>query len=226
MKIAVIEDEPNIRELLQYNLEQSGYDVISAEDGASGHALVLSERPDLILLDLMLPEKNGLDLCRELRESGDLTPIIMLTAKTEEIDRILGLEFGADDYISKPFSSRELLSRIKAVLRRTGSQTPEKITQAEVIRINNLVIDPDRHEVLLETEKITLTLKEFELLTTLAKNRGRVLTRDMLLDAVWGYEYIGETRTVDVHIRYLRKKLHDEDETFIKTIRGVGYKML
>lgn len=231
MKIAVIEDEPNIRELLIYNLKQNGYEVLEAEDGAAGLAMIREEKPDLVLLDLMLPRLGGLELCRELREGGDLTPIIMLTAKNEEIDKVLGLEFGADDYLAKPFAVRELMARVKAVLRRTaapagaGEKTKGRDGEDEVLRIGELTIDPARHEVKLGLEAIQLTLKEFELLSTLARNRGRVMTRDLLLDAVWGFEYIGETRTVDVHIRYLRKKLHDEEETYIKTIRGVGYKM-
>lgn len=226
MKIAVIEDEPNIRELILYNLQQNGYQTVSAEDGSSGLELVISEQPDLILLDLMLPGKNGMEICKELRENGNQIPIIMLTAKNDEIDKILGLEFGADDYVGKPFSVRELMARIKAVLRRTAGVAVDKASSDQVIRINDLMIDEERHEVTLGTERIELTFKEFELLTALAKNRGRVMTRDMLLDTVWGYEYVGETRTVDVHIRYLRKKLNDENETFIKTIRGVGYKMI
>lgn len=231
MKIAVIEDEPNIRELIVYNLMQNGYEVLEAEDGAAGLALVREDKPDLVLLDLMLPKLGGLELCRELRVRGDLTPIIMLTAKNEEIDKVLGLEFGADDYMAKPFSVRELMARVKAVLRRTavpaveGEKTKGQDGENVILQIGALSIDSARHEVKAGEEVIQLTLKEFELLTALARNRGRVMTRDMLLDAVWGFEYIGETRTVDVHIRYLRKKLHDEDETYIKTIRGVGYKM-
>ena len=222
-KILIIEDEPNIRELVLYNLSQNDYEGIEAEDGIRGLEMARSEKPDLILLDIMLPGKNGYDICKELRAEGMKTPIIMLTAKNEEIDKVLGLEFGADDYISKPFGIRELLARIKAVLRRFES-SPEQ----DGMVIGNLVIDIGSHVVKLDGKVLELTLKEFDLLRVLAENRGRVLTRDQLLDKVWGFEYIGETRTVDVHVRYLRKKLGDEDNEgkYIQTVRGMGYKML
>ncbi len=221
-KILIIEDEPNIRELVLYNLSQNGYEPLEAEDGLQGIAMARSENPDLILLDIMLPGKNGYDICKELRAEGSKIPIIMLTAKNDEIDKVLGLEFGADDYISKPFGIRELMARVKAVLRRY-----ENNTEQEGIRIGDLVIDTDSHEVRLGGKQLELTLKEFDLLKVLAENRGRVMTRDQLLDKVWGFEYIGETRTVDVHVRYLRKKLGDEDNEgkYIQTIRGMGYKM-
>ncbi len=221
-KILIIEDEPNIRELVLYNLSQNDYEGIEAEDGIRGLEMARSEKPDLILLDIMLPGKNGYDICKELRAEGMKTPIIMLTAKNEEIDKVLGLEFGADDYISKPFGIRELLARIKAVLRRFES-SPEQ----DGMVIGNLVIDIGSHVVKLDGKVLELTLKEFDLLRVLAENRGRVLTRDQLLDKVWGFEYIGETRTVDVHVRYLRKKLGDEDNEgkYIQTVRGMGYKM-
>ena len=221
-KILIIEDEPNIRELVLYNLSQNGYESLEAEDGLQGIAMARSENPDLILLDIMLPGKNGYDICKELRAEGSKIPIIMLTAKNDEIDKVLGLEFGADDYISKPFGIRELMARVKAVLRRY-----ENNTEQEGIRIGDLVIDTDSHEVRLGGKQLELTLKEFDLLKVLAENRGRVMTRDQLLDKVWGFEYIGETRTVDVHVRYLRKKLGDEDNEgkYIQTIRGMGYKM-
>lgn len=221
-KILIIEDEPNIRELVVYNLNQNGYQGMEAEDGLAGISMVRSERPDLILLDIMLPGKNGYDICKELRAEGLKTPIIMLTAKNEEIDKVLGLEFGADDYISKPFGIRELMARIKAVLRRY-----ENNTEQEGTRIGDLIINTESHEVKLGEKTLELTLKEFDLLRVLAENRGRVMTRDQLLDKVWGFEYIGETRTVDVHVRYLRKKLGDEDNEgkYIQTIRGMGYKM-
>jgi two-component system alkaline phosphatase synthesis response regulator PhoP len=233
-KILIIEDEPNIRELVLYNLSQNGYKGVAAEDGLQGLAMARSEQPDLILLDIMLPGKNGYDICKELRAEGNRTPIIMLTAKNEEIDKVLGLEFGADDYISKPFGLRELMARIKAVLRRYESN-PEKEAPANGARfaagagivIGELAIDIDSHEVKLGGRPVELTLKEFDLLRILAENRGRVMTRDQLLDKVWGFEYIGETRTVDVHVRYLRKKLGDEDNEgkYIQTVRGIGYKM-
>lgn len=233
-KILIIEDEPNIRELVLYNLNQNGYEGLTAEDGLQGLAMARSEKPDLILLDIMLPGKNGYDICRELRAEGNKTPIIMLTAKNEEIDKVLGLEFGADDYISKPFGIRELIARIKAVLRRyESSPEPESYVSGPGTAVSpgivngDLVINIDSHEVRLAGRLVELTLKEFDLLRILAENRGRVMTRDQLLDKVWGFEYIGETRTVDVHVRYLRKKLGDEDNEgkYIQTVRGIGYKM-
>ncbi|HWQ77347.1 MAG TPA: response regulator transcription factor [Anaerovoracaceae bacterium] len=233
-KILIIEDEPNIRELVLYNLGQNGYEVLAAEDGLLGFSMAREEKPDLILLDIMLPGKNGYDICRELRAEGIKTPIIMLTAKNEEIDKVLGLEFGADDYISKPFGIRELVARIKAVMRRYES-VPEQEASAggpgtaasPGITIGDLIINIESHEVKLAGRLVELTLKEFELLRVLAENRGRVMTRDQLLDKIWGFEYIGETRTVDVHVRYLRKKLGDEDNEgkYIQTVRGIGYKM-
>jgi len=233
-KILIIEDEPNIRELVLYNLSQNGYEGLSAEDGLQGLTIARSEKPDLILLDIMLPGKNGYDICKELRAEGSQTPIIMLTARNEEIDKVLGLEFGADDYISKPFGIRELMARIKAVLRRyenngekEASGNGSMASNGAGIVIGELTINIERHEVKLAGKSLELTLKEFDLLRVLAENRGRVMTRDQLLDKVWGFEYIGETRTVDVHVRYLRKKLGDEDNEgkYIQTVRGVGYKM-
>lgn len=224
-KILIIEDEPNIRELVLYNLQANGYEGIEAEDGIMGITMVHTEKPDLILLDIMLPGKDGYEICRELRTEGNNTPIIMLTAKTEEIDRVLGLEFGADDYISKPFGIRELIARIKAVLRRYEGVKKESTSTSEyILKIDDLEINKERHQVTVGGQSIELTLKEFELLSYLAENRGKVLTRDQLLDKVWGIEYAGETRTVDVHIRYLRKKLGSEDK-YIETIRGKGYKL-
>ncbi len=224
-KILIIEDEPNIRELVLYNLQANGYEGIQAEDGIMGITMVHTEKPDLILLDIMLPGKNGYDICRELRNEGNNTPIIMLTAKNEEIDKVLGLEFGADDYISKPFGIRELMARIKAVLRRYENIVPERTSTSEhILKIDDLEINIERHQVTVNGKNVELTLKEFELLSYLAEKRGHVVTRDQLLDEVWGIEYAGETRTVDVHIRYLRKKLGDEDK-YIETVRGKGYKL-
>ena len=227
-KILIIEDEPNIRELVLYNLQANGYEGIQAEDGIMGITMVHTEKPDLILLDIMLPGKNGYDICRELRTEGNNTPIIMLTAKNEEIDKVLGLEFGADDYISKPFGIRELMARIKAVLRRYENVVPESTSTAEhILKIDDLEINIERHQVTVNGNNVELTLKEFELLSYLAEKRGHVVTRDQLLDKVWGIEYAGETRTVDVHIRYLRKKLgkHGDEDKYIETIRGKGYKL-
>jgi len=235
-KILIIEDEPNIRELVLYNLKSNGYEGVGAEDGITGMEKIKTENPDLILIDIMLPGKNGMDICRELRQNGDKRPIIMLTAKSDEADRVLGLEYGADDYISKPFGIRELMARIMAVLRRYEEIkipfTSENQTGDGLIRIGDLVIDPNRYLVKVGEKSVSMTLKEFELLSFLAQNRGLVFTRDQLLDKVWGINYAGETRTVDVHIRYLRKKLaavsgkpeNSEEDGYIETIRGIGYK--
>ncbi|MHC1722554.1 MAG: response regulator [Aminipila sp.] len=226
-KILIIEDEPNIIELVGYNLKNNGYDYISAEDGLMGITLVHKQKPDLILLDLMLPGKNGHEICRELREEGNKTPIIMLTAKSDEVDKILGLEFGADDYITKPFSVRELMARIKAVLRRYEENNSSESIDDYILSIDDIEINTDRHEVTVAGKQVELTLKEFELLCYLTENRGHVFSRDQLLDKVWGIDFVGETRTVDVHIRYLRKKLgqDDNEDKYIQTIRGKGYKM-
>lgn len=223
-KVLIVDDEEHIVELLQFNLVNAGYKVITANNGLDALKKVKENKPDLLLLDLMLPGMDGLDVCKEIKRDKETskTSIIMLTAKSEELDKILGLELGADDYITKPFSIRELLARVKAVLRRSSS---DEISE-EIYEIGRLKVDFERHEVLINNEKVELTLKEFELLEILIKNKGKILRRETLLDKVWGYEYIGETRTVDVHIRYLRKKVEDDDKNpkFIETIRGAGYR--
>lgn len=223
-KVLIVDDEEHIVELLQFNLVNAGYKVITANNGLDALKKVKENKPDLLLLDLMLPGMDGLDVCKEIKRDKETskTSIIMLTAKSEELDKILGLELGADDYITKPFSIMELLARVKAVLRRSSS---DEISE-EIYEIGRLKVDFERHEVLINNEKVELTLKEFELLEILIKNKGKILRRETLLDKVWGYEYIGETRTVDVHIRYLRKKVEDDDKNpkFIETIRGVGYR--
>ncbi|MBS4958194.1 response regulator transcription factor [Clostridium sp.] len=223
-KILVVDDEEHIAELISYNLTSNGYKVITANNGNDAVKLAVEEKPNLILLDLMIPGKDGYDVCKDIRSNSDVrnTPIIMLTAKSEELDKILGLELGADDYITKPFSVRELLARVKAVLRRFSISEPE----SNILIFGNLTADFDKREILVNDKKLDLTLKEFELLEILIRNKGKILTRDTLLDKIWGYEYIGETRTVDVHIRYLRKKieLDDKNPKLIETIRGVGYR--
>jgi two-component system, OmpR family, alkaline phosphatase synthesis response regulator PhoP len=222
-KILVVDDEEHIQELLKFNLESSGYKVYCCGNGTDALKFVRSEKPDLILLDVMLPGMDGYDVCKEIRKDNNISnlPIIMITAKSEELDKILGLELGADDYLTKPFSIRELLARVKAVLRRTTIMPIDKS-----YRFDSIVVDFEKHEVTKESNRIELTLKEFEVLEILIKNKGRVITRDFLLDKVWGYEYIGETRTVDVHIRHLRQKIEDDDKCprYIETIRGVGYR--
>lgn len=222
-KILIVDDEANIRELISYNLKSNGYCITSADNGITALKIVKEEKPSLILLDLMLPGMDGFEVCKEIRKNNEIsaTPIIMISAKGEEFDKVLGLELGADDYLTKPFSVRELLARVKAVLRRTTLSEVENN-----LIFQNINVDFGKHEVTKNREKIDLTLKEFELLETLIKNKGRVMTRDYLLDKIWGYEYIGETRTVDVHIRHLRQKIEDDDKNprFIETIRGVGYR--
>ena len=223
--ILIIEDEANIRELVSYNLVNQGYRTVQAEDGLRGLEMMQKEKPDLILLDVMLPGRSGLDICKELREKGSKISIIMLTAKKEDLDKVMGLEFGADDYITKPFSVHELVARVKAVLRRTHRN--DCTDGGDFFAAEALTIDTARHEVQLNGKTVELSLKEFELLKVLAENKGLVMTRDQLLDKVWGMDYDGENRTVDVHIRYLRRKLGDNEAEgkYIRTIRGMGYKM-
>lgn len=222
-KILVIDDEENILELIRFNLANNGYKVLLASNGLDAIKLVKSECPQLVLLDLMLPGMDGYEVCKTIRRDNAISniPIIIITAKSEEIDKVLGLELGADDYITKPFSIRELLARVKAVLRRTTL-----LPNSDSFTFGDITIDFQKHEVINKEEKIELTLKEFELLETLIKNKGRVMTRDFLLDKIWGYEYVGETRTVDVHIRHLRQKIEKDDKIpkYIETMRGIGYR--
>lgn len=226
-KILIVDDEENIVELIKFNLELKGYEVYSAYDGMEGLKMAKDIKPSLILLDLMLPILDGTKVCEKIREDEEIkeTPIIMLTAKNMEKDKIIGLELGADDYITKPFSVKELMARIKAVSRRYSSS--DKMPEIKIIDEGDLKIDLENYEAFKLDEKIDLTLKEFELLKLLALNKGKVLSRNYLLDKIWGYEYFGETRTVDVHIRHLRKKIEDNDKMpkYIETIRGVGYKL-
>jgi len=226
--VLVVDDERNILELVRFNLQKEGYHVISAEDGREACRLAREEKPDLIILDVMLPEMDGFEVCQEIQKDNSISevPIIMLTARSEELDKILGLEIGADDYMTKPFSPRELLARVKARLRRTAKKPPETIEDSDVIQIDSLVIDPQRFEVTRGGEKLDLTPKEFELIRFLARSPGKVLTRDYLLENIWGYEYLGDTRTVDVHIRHLRQKieLDPAHPQYIETVRGIGYK--
>ncbi len=220
--VLIIEDEKDLAELVAYNLEKEGYRTVIALDGKEGLEAARRSTPDLILLDLMLPGMMGTELCKTLRkqEKTATVPVIMLTARGEEIDRVVGFEVGADDYIVKPFSSRELLLRIKAVLRRS---LPEK-EAGRAITVGPIVIDTDRHQVRIADEEIVLTTTEFKLLLNLAERIGRVQSRDLLLKNVWGYNYVGDTRTVDTHITRLRTKLGEAGE-LIKTIRGFGYKL-
>lgn len=224
--IYVVDDEIHIGELVKYNLEKNGYDVIVFENGESLLEYIKERIPHMILLDLMLPGIDGLDVCRILRSDEETKniPVIMLTAKGEEFDKVLGLEIGADDYLSKPFSIRELIARIKAIFRRF-TYVPLNQAEQDIITIKDISINLKRREVHKGNQQLQLTLKEFELLKILVINKGHVLTRELLLDKVWGYDYLGETRTIDVHIRHLRKMMCDDDEEYIETIRGIGYKM-
>ncbi|MFQ5656510.1 MAG: winged helix-turn-helix domain-containing protein [Candidatus Methylomirabilales bacterium] len=222
----MVEDEPDIRKLVQFNLAQDGFEVLEAEDGERGLETARREDPNFIVLDLMLPGLSGIEVCRILRNQPRTArvPILMLTAKAAEADRVVGLELGADDYLTKPFSPRELVARVKAILRRSEAQAVP--SDSGVYEKGPLRIDPSTYEVSLEGKAVKLTLKEFELLRFLARNPNRVLTRDQLLDRVWGGEVFVYPRTVDVHIRRLRKALEKNDrrpELFL-TVRGVGYK--
>lgn len=220
-KILCIDDEQNILDLLTFNLEAAGYSAVTATTGSDGLAVAKQDTPAAILLDLMLPDIDGMEVCKRLKADPVTSsiPIIMLTAKDSDVDKVLGLELGADDYMTKPFSVRELVARVKALLRRC---VPAEDTG--IIKVGGLTIDSDNYEAFRNGEKLQLTLKEFELLKLLASTPGKVLTRDYLLDRIWGYEFYGETRTVDVHIRHLRQKLQD-DADMIETVRGVGYRM-
>ncbi len=223
-RILAVDDEENIRELLKYNLEKEDYQVILASRGDQVFDILDKEDIDLIILDLMLPGIDGLSLCKEIKSDDKFNrlPIIMLTARTEEIDRVVGLEMGADDYVSKPFSMRELIARVKAVLRRTR-EFQGTAQEAEIISSGKLSINLTSHQAIFDDKVIELTPKEYELIKLLLQNPERVFTRDNLLNKIWGYDYYGDTRTVDVHIRRIRKKISPE---IIKTIRGVGYKFV
>jgi two-component system, OmpR family, alkaline phosphatase synthesis response regulator PhoP len=228
-KVLVVDDEQSIVTLLEYNLNKAGFEVITAMDGEEGKRLAVTENPDIIILDLMLPKLDGMDVCKQLRQEKVSTPILMLTAKDEELDKILGLELGADDYMVKPFSTREVIARVKAILRRMQIQSDAADatnSNEEQLNFGQLTIFPEKYEAYSKGELLELTLKEFELLLFLVKNRNRVLTRDQLLSAVWNYDFAGDTRIVDVHISHLREKIEEDTKrpVFIKTIRGLGYK--
>lgn len=221
-KILIVDDEPNICEIIRLYVEKEGYDAIIANDGGKAVEKYKSEAPDLVLLDIMLPVKDGWQVCREIRAVGN-TPIIMLTAKGETFDKVLGLELGADDYMVKPFEPKELVARIKAVLRRSDFRNNEP-EESELV-FDGLKIGRETYEVYLDDKKIEMPPKEFELLYFLAKNKNKVYTRDQLLDEIWGYEFFGDSRTVDVHIKRIREKIETEGKKWtLKTVWGVGYK--
>lgn len=224
MTVLVVDDEESIRELVKFHLLKAGYEVAEAEDGQAALQAVRRDKPELILLDLMLPGIDGLEVCRQLKGQAltSAIPVIMLTARNEELDKVLGLELGADDYMTKPFSPRELVARVKAVLRRTVQHSA---AEGE-LTIGALKMHFGRHEAFLGRDKLELTPKEFELLKLFVTNLGRAFSREQLLDKVWGYEYFGDTRTVDVHVRHLRAKLETDPvvAAAIETVRGVGYR--
>ena len=226
-KILVVDDEKPISDIVKFNLDKEGYDVVTAYDGEEALKKVEAESPDLILLDLMLPKIDGLEVARQIRKEDD-TPIIMLTAKDSEIDKVLGLELGADDYVTKPFSNRELVARVKANLRRTASSNAASNEEDEAnkeLEVGDLTIHPDAYTVSKRGENIELTHREFELLHYLARHLGQVMTREHLLQTVWGYDYFGDVRTVDVTVRRLREKIEDNPShpEWLVTRRGVGY---
>ncbi len=227
-RILVVDDEEHILELLEYNLEQEGYQALKADTGEKALDILKKEEVDLVILDWMLPGMNGIDVLKKIRSSENHSqlPVILLTAKGDEISKVLGLEIGADDYLTKPFGVHELFARIKAVLRRSNKNNLKKEEDEGIIIIGNLEVNPSRRTVTVDNELIDLSFKEFELLYLLAENRGIVFTRNQLLERIWGYDYVGETRTVDVHISNLRKKIESDEShpVFIKTVRGMGYK--
>ena len=224
-KILIVDDDKNICKLLRLYLEKEGYETRIAYDGEAAYTLFEDWAPDLVLLDIMMPKQDGWETCRKIRAVSDM-PIIMLTAKGDTFDKVLGLELGADDYIVKPFETKEVVARIKAVLRRSGAGTKEEqATPAKVIEYENLSLDLDRYELKVSGKTVEAPPKEMELLYFLASHPGRVFTRDQLLDEVWGFEYYGDSRTIDVHIKRLREKLDEASEKWIlKTVWGVGYK--
>ena len=223
-RILIVDDEPAIVDMLAYNLRRANYQVIIAQDGEEALSKALQEQPDLIILDLMLPRLDGLEVCRALRRKRDV-PIIMLTARDAEVDRVVGLELGADDYVVKPFSVRELMARVKSVLRRAAPRAEE--TAPDTIRAGDLTVDAARHEASWRNTALDLTALEFNLLYTLARHAGQVLSREQLLEQVWGYHYYGDLRAVDAAVKRLRAKLRQSapDTEVIVTVRGVGYKL-
>lgn len=223
-KILVVDDEATIVNIIAYNLKKEGYEVITANDGEAGLELALNQLPDLVLLDIMMPKMDGYTVCRKIREKSDV-PIIMITARADEVDKVLGLEMGADDYVTKPFGNRELMARVKANLRRTATTTTVKDSSGSVQTFGDLTIDFDRYEVTKRGEAINLTLREYELLKFLATQHTQIFTRETLLEKVWGYEYFGDVRAVDVTIRRLREKIEDDASKprYIMTKRSIGY---
>jgi DNA-binding response OmpR family regulator len=228
-KILVVEDDPTLQETLAYNLKRQGYEVDTAEDGKTAIDLAAKLNPDLVVLDIMLPVMDGFEVCRVLRKNSNV-PILMLTARDDEIDRVLGLEMGADDYLTKPFSMREFLARVKAQFRRVRFDREDVDTQvplsSEILNFDNLSIDLSRHEMSIDGKPLNVKPKEFELMEFLARHKGQVLSRELILDRVWGWDFTGGSRTVDVHIRWLREKIEADpaNPSRIITVRGAGYR--
>ena len=224
--VLIVDDEQNIVELARMYLEQAGFSVVSAQDGATALERIFAELPDFIVLDLMLPGVDGWEVCKRVRARSEV-PILMLTARDDDVDKIVGLELGADDYMTKPFNPRELVARIRAILRRIGTAQPAETEDEAALRIEDLLIDPARREVSIRDVKIPLRVKEFDLLHTLAQHQGFVLTREQLLEMVWGFDFYGQTRTVDVHVAHVRSKLAAAgSRANIETVWGVGYKLV
>ena len=221
--ILIVDDEQRIIDLAQMYLEQEGYTVDSATDGVDAYKRIIQDTPSLIVLDLMLPNMDGLEICRRVRAQSDV-PIIMLTARSDDIDKIVGLELGADDYLTKPFNPRELVARVKAILRRGNMGSERRVEPVNSLNMGNLTIEPERRMVRVAGKAVDLRMKEFDLLWTLARDKGMVFSREKLLEIVWGYDFAGETRTVDVHIAHLRHKLKGMNP-IIETVWGVGYKL-
>ncbi|RDW21590.1 response regulator transcription factor [Oceanobacillus chungangensis] len=223
-KILIVDDEKPIVTLLNYNVEKAGFSTDIAYDGLEAIQKAENNEYDLIILDLMLPEMDGMEVCKHLRNNRNETPILMLTAKDDEFDKVLGLELGADDYLTKPFSPKEVVARVKAILRRTKKSTQ---TSFNKLKVGDLTIFPERYEAEVNSNVITFTRKEFELLFYLANNKGKVISRDQLLSGVWDYDFVGDTRIVDVHISHLRDKIEPNSKKpiYIKTVRGLGYKL-
>lgn len=234
-KVLVVDDEQSIVTLLTFNLEKEGYEVESALDGETAYEMALNGDYDFIILDLMLPKKSGMDVCKDLRQQKVNTPILMLTAKDDELEKIIGLELGADDYMTKPFSPRELIARMSAIFRRSEIKNDsdndisdkQGSNETTVITIGNISIFPGNYEVYVDNESVELTPKEFELLLYMAKQKNRILSRDQLLNAIWDYDYTGGTRIVDVHISHLREKIEKDTKKpqYIQTVRGFGYRL-
>lgn len=221
--VLLVEDDTTLAETLRYNLEREGYRVLTASDGIEGLEAARRERPDLLILDVMLPRLDGFSVCRILRQESDM-PIIMLTARQDEFDRIAGLEIGADDYVAKPFSLGELLARVRAIMRRVDRQP---LRSREVLEVGSLRVDVGSRRVWRDGAELILAQREFDLLACLMRNRGMVLSRDMLLEQVWGFDFLGDSRTIDVHIRWIREKIEPDPSrpTYIQTVRGVGYRL-